>query len=124
MKWLERQKQKALVKRELNKLKPSLGLINLAEVFQPTGWKKFKEDYSITQATICVLVEAPGEEFFVAAKLILNKNKIIEEILPYAKEFFRVFLAMKGSFQKPTGRAYFRAYDASNNKVGSWPANS
>ena len=111
------------MKRELNKLKPSLGLINLAEIFQPTKWKMFKEDYNVTRATMCVLLEAPREEFFIAEKLFSNKNKTIE-LSPYAKKFFRVFFAMKGSFQKPAGRAYFRAYDTRNNNVGSWPTNS
>ena len=86
------------MKRELNKLKPSLGLINLAEIFQPTRWKKFKEDYNVTQATMHVLLEAPREKFFVIAKLVSNKNKTIEQLSPYAKEFLRIFLAMKGSF--------------------------
>jgi hypothetical protein len=39
-----------------------------------------------------ILLEAPGEEFFLGAKQTRNKNQSIEELSPYAREFFRVFL--------------------------------
>ena len=71
-----------------------------------------------------VLLEAPGEDYFVAAKAVSNKNKSIEELSPYAKQFFKAFLLQRANFVKPAGRAYFRAYDATNNRIGSWPANS
>ena len=79
--WLERRKQKALVKRELNKIRPSLGLINAASAFQQDQWKHFKADYNITSDAMHVLLEASGEEYFVAAKLFPNKNKPIEELI-------------------------------------------
>ena len=47
-----------------------------------------------------------------------------EELSAYAKQFFTLFLRQKNSFQRPAARAYFRAYDASPNRMGSWPANS
>ena len=122
--WLERRKRKALVKRELNKIRPSLGLLNAAGEFQQDRWKHFKADYSITSASMHVLLEALGEEFFVAAKLTSNKNKPIEELSAYAKQFFTLFLRQKNNFQKPAACAYFRAYDASSNQMGSWLANS
>ena len=122
--WLERRKRKALVKRELNKIKPSLGLLNAAGEFQQDRWKHFKADYSITSASMRVLLKAPGEEFFVAAKLTSNKNKPIEELSAYAKQFFTLFLRHKNNFQRPATRAYFRSYDDSSNRMGSWPANS
>ena len=122
--WFERRKRKALVKRELNKIRPSLGLLNVAGEFQQDRWKHFKADYSITSASMRVLLEALGEEYFVAAKLTSNKNKPIEELSAYAKQFFTLFLRQKNNFQRPAARAYFRAYDASPNRMGSWPANS
>ena len=71
-----------------------------------------------------VLLEAHGEDYFVATKAVSNKNKSIEELSPYAKQFFKAFLLQKANFVKPVGRAYFKAYDATNNRMGSWPANS
>ena len=38
-----------------------------------------------------VLLEAPGEDYFVVAKAVSNKNKSIEELSPYAKQFFKAF---------------------------------
>lgn len=107
------------MKQELNKIKPSLGLINAAGEFQRDKWKKFKVDYNVTSVAMRILLEAPGEEFFVAAKLVINKNKPIEELSPYAKQFFKLFLLQKHNFEKPAGRAYFRAFDTSANRMGS-----
>ena len=45
-----------------------------------------------------VLLEALGEEYFVAAKLVSNKNKTIKELSKYAKEFFKVFESKKANF--------------------------
>jgi hypothetical protein len=42
-----------------------------------------------------VLLEAPEEEFFSSAKQTRNKNKIVDQLSPYAKEFFRIFLKNK-----------------------------
>ena len=105
--WLERWKRKALVKRELNKLRPSLGFLNAAGEFQLDRWKHFKADYSITSASMRVLLEALGEEYFVVAKLTSNKNKPIEELSAYAKQFFTLFLRQKNNFQRPAAHAYF-----------------
>jgi hypothetical protein len=53
-----------------------------------------------------------------------NKNQRIEELSPYTKQFFKVFLKQKKQFWKPTGRAYFRPFSAMNTKLGPWPENS
>ena len=66
--WLERRKRKIIVRRELNKLKPNLGFYNAAGAFQPQRWKKFKNDYNVMCASMRVLLDAPGDEFFAAAK--------------------------------------------------------
>ena len=71
-----------------------------------------------------ILLKAPKEEYFIATKLISNKNKAIEELLSYAKKFFKAFLLQKASFVKPIGHAYFTAYDTNNNWMGLWPVNS
>ena len=55
-----------------------------------------------------MLLTAPRDVFFTAAKLPCNKNKSINELSPYAAEFFKVFLANKGKFTVPKGCASFR----------------
>ena len=87
-------------------------------------WKQFKVDYNVMHASMHVLWEAPREEYFVVVKLVSNKNKAIEELSSYAKHFFKAFLLQKANFVKPVGRTYFRAYDVTNNWMGSWSTNS
>ena len=122
--WLERRKRKIIVRRELNKLKPNLGFYNTAEAFQPQRWKKFKNDYNVTCASMRNLLDAPGDEFFAAAKQVASKNKSIDELSPYAKEFFKAFLRNRWNFHTPASWAYFRTYDPSANRLGSWPMGS
>uniref|UniRef100_A0A7I4AG42 Uncharacterized protein n=1 Tax=Physcomitrium patens TaxID=3218 RepID=A0A7I4AG42_PHYPA len=78
--WMERRKRKQLVRKKLQKINPTLGLFNAAGEFQPARWKKFKHDYNLTNATMRVLLEAPVEDFFSAAKLTRNKSKSCEEL--------------------------------------------
>jgi hypothetical protein len=72
-------------------------------------------------ATMRVLSEAPGEDFFFLGKLVYNKNKELEEISPYAKAVFELFLRTKKIFLSPLGRAFMRPFDIVANKIGSWP---
>ena len=74
-----------MVKKELHKLNSSLGLMDKGGCFQEDRWKQFKVDYNVTRASMRILLEAPREDYFVAAKLVSNKNKAIEELSPYAK---------------------------------------
>jgi hypothetical protein len=83
--WIERRKRKQLVRRELQNLKPRLHLFNQNGEFSHSNWKAFKRSYNVTNATMQVLLEAPGEEFFSGAKQMRNKNRKIEELSPYAK---------------------------------------
>jgi hypothetical protein len=69
-------------------------------------------------------LEAPGEEFFSGAKQTRNKNRAIEELSPYAKQFFKVFLKQKKEFRKSVGRAYFRPYSGLNTRLGPWLENN
>ena len=122
--WIERWKRKQLVRRELQNIKPNLQFFKQNGDFSRTKWKAFKTSYNVTKATMQVLLEAPGEDFFSAAKQMRNKNRRIEELSPYAKQFFKVFLKQKSEFKKPAGRAYYRPYSGLNNKLGPWPENT
>jgi hypothetical protein len=61
--------EEAVGKVGVKKLKPRLQLFG-ANVHKSSQdhWKKFKKDYNVTSATMQVLSEAPGEEFFSSAK--------------------------------------------------------
>ena len=118
--WIERRKRKQLVRKELDKLDPKLKFFSATGDFLPENWKKFKVEYNITSATMRVLTEAPGDDFFSLGKLVCNKNKDIDEISPYAKAVLKLFLKNKKNFKKPIGRAFMRAYDIVSNKIGSW----
>ena len=122
--WIERRKRKQLVRRELQNLKPNLQFFKQNGEFSKEKWRSFKQKYNVTSATMQVLLEAPGEDFFSAAKQTRNKNRKIEELSPYAKQFFKVFLKQKKDFRKPAGRAYFRPYSGMNTRLGPWPGNS
>jgi len=119
--WLERCKRKTIVKRQIHNLRPDYMLFSSSGDFMKSNWKKFKEDFAITPATLNVLLTGPGEEYFKEAKLSSSRHKSVENISPYAAEFFKVFLAHKGSFQIPKGSANFRAYNLENDKLSEWP---
>jgi hypothetical protein len=71
-----------------------------------------------------VLLEAPGEEFFSSRKQKKSWNKPIEELSPYAKEFFKTFLRTRADFEPPYGKCYFLKFNNANNVFGSWPNDS
>lgn len=124
MDWLERCKRKTIVKRHIHNLRPEFMLISSSGDFKNESWKKFKQDFQITPATLNVLLSSPGEEFFSQAKMPCNKNKSLEDLSPYAAGFFNVFLANKGKFQVPKGKANFRAYNLDDDELGEWHGDS
>jgi hypothetical protein len=84
--------EKQLVRRELSKLKPRFNLFGANGEFNRSNWRAFKKNYNVTSATMQVLLEALGDKFFSGTKQTQNKNWSIEDLSPYAKEFFNVFL--------------------------------
>ena len=66
--WMERRKRKHLVKRELNNIDPTLGLINADRELIHEKWKAFKRARNITSASMNMLLERPGEIYFAEAK--------------------------------------------------------
>ena len=106
--WVERRKRKQLVKRELNNIDPTLGLMNSDNELIHENWKKFKFMRSITSASMNVLLERPGEAYFAEAKQVKSKNKTCMQISPQTAEFFKVFLTHKKGFEKPLAKAEYR----------------
>ena len=118
--WVERRKRKHLVKRELHNIDRSLGLFNPAGELVPEKWRQFKKDYNVTRATMNVLLERPGEQYFKEAKQVRSKNKKTADISPHAHEFFKVFLEKRKEFVKPSGKAQYRPYDPKENIHSEW----
>jgi len=52
-----------------------------------------------------------------------NKKKSINELSPYAAEFFRIFLSSKGKFVKLEAIASYRSYDVEKDKLRMWGDN-
>lgn len=122
--WVERRKRKQLVRRELTKIKPELAFYDATGNLILDRWKQFKREYFVSSATMRILLEQPGENFFKEGKMLRSKNKKTEELSPYAKAFFKQFLEKRSSFQKPIGSSFFRKYNAATGTLGRWPANS
>ena len=77
-----------------------IGLFNAVGTLRPEKWKSFKRDYNITKATMNVLLEQLGEEYFGHAKHIRYKNKKAIDLSPYAAKFFKVFLQKQQEFRE------------------------
>ena len=118
--WVERRKRKQLVKRELNNIDPSLGLINADGELIHAKWKAFKRTLKITSASMNVLLERPGETYFAEAKQLKSKNKTCAQISPAAAEFFKVFLNHKNGFEVPYAHTEYRTYDVKSNSFSKW----
>jgi hypothetical protein len=67
--WIERRKRKQLVRRELNKLKPTLGLFKANGEFNTEKWKAFKRNYNITSATCKFFSRHPGKSSSLAQSI-------------------------------------------------------
>jgi len=120
--WVERRKRKHIIRKEIQILHPkSLPFYDKNGGLNKPLWKEFKRIYHITPASMRVLLECPGEYFFVEAKQKKNKNKTMEQISPYAKEFLKVFLRRKATSACDVGRSFFRKYSSSAHvKLGEW----
>ena len=82
--WVERRKRKYLVTKELHILDPTLGLLNALNEINDEKWREFKRDRYITNATMNVLIEQPGDDYWKNTKQIKSKNKTAADISPYA----------------------------------------
>ena len=118
--WVERRKMKQLVKRELNNIDPTLGLINADGELIHTKWKAFKRARNITSASMNVFLERPRETYFAEAKQLTSKNKSCAQISPTAAEFFKVFLNYKKGFEVPYAHTEYRTYDVKSNSFSKW----
>ena len=63
------------MKRKLNNIDPTLGLINADGELIHAKWKAFKCARNIMSASMNVLLERPEETYFAEAKQLKLKNK-------------------------------------------------
>nr|PNR63283.1 hypothetical protein PHYPA_001708 [Physcomitrium patens] len=94
---VERRKRKQLVKKELDNIDPSLGLINAKDDLIHENWKAFKTARNITSASINVLLERLGESYFAKAKQLKSKNKTC---VPYACAYYKTYDVRTNTFSK------------------------
>jgi len=66
--WVECQKRKYLVKKEMDHLDPSLGLFNAFKEVNVEKWREFKVSRNITSATMNVFLEQLGNKYWKEAK--------------------------------------------------------
>ena len=108
------------MKRELNNIDPTLGLINADGELIHAKWKAFKRARNITSASMNVLLERPGETYFAEAKQLKSKNKTCTQISLTTAEFFKVFLNHKKGFELPYAHTEYRTYNVKSNSFSKW----
>ena len=99
--WLERRKRKIIVIQELNHLQPRLKLCNEVGDVRKSKWRNFKYKHHISNATLNILLDALGKDFFAYCKEQKDRNKFCDDpshAFPQAEAFFRHFLKVKGQF--------------------------
>lgn len=70
-----------------------------------------------------VLLDQPGETFSEATQ-VRSKNKSLEELLPFAKAWFKGFLEKRKYFEVPGVMAYVQKYNIIMDTLGMWPENT
>jgi hypothetical protein len=107
----------------LAETEPSLAFFDASKNFIPENWRRFKQDYYVTYATMRVLLDQPGETFSEATQ-VRSKNKSLEELLPIAKAWFKDFLMKRKYFEVPGMVAYVQKYNIIMDTLGMWPENT
>ena len=79
-------------------------------------WHDFKYKHHISNATLNILLNAPGKDFFAYHKEQKGHNKFCNDLshgFPQAEAFFHHFLKVKGQFQFPKdGGIRLREFDS------------
>ena len=81
---------------ELNEIRPELGLFDSEKEYNERAWKKFKKDFHISNASSRALFDwGPPDAFYANALQTQFRNCKCEDLSPFAKEFFRSFMARR-----------------------------
>ena len=110
--WIERQKKKATARFQLHLIRPELGLYtNGNKQFVPIAWKNFKKEFSVSKASMHVLLNSgPTDLYYTNQRQTQHRNTPCEDLSPYAKQFFTVFLEQRERFTPSDGEFYFSAF--------------
>ena len=122
--WVERRKRKATARFQLHLIRPDLGLfVDNDKHFVEAAWKKFKQDFHVSKASKRVLLDwGLPDLYYQNQRATMHRNTPCEDLSPYAKQFFTVFLQKRLQFLPPTGAMYYRAFKDNPITFGTWPS--
>lgn len=122
--WIERRKRKATVQLQIHKIKPELGLFKNNE-FDRTAWTKFKRDYHVSKASMRALLDwGIPDQYYSNQRQTMHRNTPCEDLSPYAKQFFMVFIERRSWFEPPQAAVHFRKFQVNPAiSLGHWPSN-
>ena len=114
--WIERRKKKVTARFQLHLIRPELGLYTDGnKQFIQTVWKNFKKQFSITKASMHVLLDwGPTDLYYTNQRQTQHRNTPCEDLSPYAKQFFTVFLEQREQFTPSDGEFYFSAFKSNS----------
>ena len=124
--WIERRKRKATARFQLHLIRPELGLYTDGnKQFVQTAWKNFKKQFSISKASMCVFLDwGPTDLYYTNQRQTQHRNTPCEDLSPYAKQFFTVFLKRREQFTPPDGEFYFSAFKSNSLMFSSFVSDS
>ena len=114
--WIERWKKKATARFQLHLIRPELGLYtNGNKQFVQIAWKNFKKEFFVSKASMRLLLDwGPIDLYYTNQRQIQHRNIPYEDMSPYVKQFFTVFLEQRERFNPPDGEFYFSAFKSSS----------
>ena len=109
---IEGRKKKATTRFQLHLIRPELGLYTDGnKQFVQIAWKNFKKEFSINKASMRVLLDwGPTDLYYANQRQTQHRNTRCEDLSPYAKQFFTVFLEQREQFTPLDGEFYFSAF--------------
>ena len=124
--WIECRKKKATARFQLHLIRPELGLYTDGnKQFVQIAWKNFKKQFSISKASMCVLLDwGPTNLYYTNQRQTQHRNTPCEDLSPYAKQFFTIFLEQHEQFTPPDGKFYFSAFKSNSLTFSSFLSDS
>ena len=95
--WIECQKKKATARFQLHLIRPKLGLYtDCNKQFVQIAWKNFKKEFFVSKASMRMLLDwGPIDLYYTNQRQTQHQNAHCEDLSPYAKQFFTVFLEQR-----------------------------
>ena len=123
--WIERRKKKATAHFQLHLIRPKLGLYTDGnKQFVQIAWKNFKTEFSVNKASMRVLLDwGPTDLYYTNQRQTQHRNTPCEDLSPYAKQFFTVFLKQCEQFTPSDGEFYFSAFKSNLLTFSSFVSN-